>query len=66
MSDPFVVVKYSLGATINLGNFNSARIDVGVEMPCEPGKEKSTYRHAREFVVSRLEIEKEKISNGSF
>jgi hypothetical protein len=25
-------VKYSLGKTINLGNFQSARVDVGIEM----------------------------------
>jgi len=34
----FADVYVKLGLTINIGDYESARIDVGVSMPCKPGK----------------------------
>ena len=31
---PLAVAKVSLGSTMNMGDYNSARCDVGVELPC--------------------------------
>ena len=35
---PHATVIPSLGLTINLGNYESARVGVGVEFPCDPNK----------------------------
>lgn len=31
---PVAIAKVSVGSTINVGDYNSARCDVGVELPC--------------------------------
>ena len=35
-------IKYSLGKTINLGNFQSARVDVGIELDYESAEDISS------------------------
>ncbi|TAL62087.1 MAG: hypothetical protein EPN88_13800 [Bacteroidetes bacterium] len=48
-------INYSLGATVNIGNYESMKVQVGVTMPCDANIEsiRSTYR--------TLEMEVEKI-----
>lgn len=38
-SDTPAYVRISGGRTINMGDFESLRIDIAIEMPCEPTKE---------------------------
>lgn len=49
-------VKFSLGYTVNAGNFESLRIDVGLEIDGVPGETPSqTYAKAEQWVTSKLE-----------
>lgn len=43
-------VKVSYGRTVNLGNYNSVRVDVGVELPCMVDEVEKAYDAASEFV----------------
>lgn len=58
-------VKMSLGYTRNLGNFESLRVDVGIEMDVPPDeKPGATYDHIcnrlkQELAQRVLEVEKE-------
>lgn len=49
-------VRYAQGVTLNLGNYESQRVDVDLRMPCraEPGAIDSAYDYAREWVDARL------------
>lgn len=51
------VVEVSLGLTINLGNFESARLDVGVRMPCDPSQVKETYVRAKDWCEAQVQQE---------
>ena len=48
---PHAKVRFGLGFTKNLGNFESLRIDVGIEMPCYPEE----YEEAMDFVVKTVD-----------
>lgn len=50
-------VKYGIGLTIDLGNYTSARIDIGMELPFESGKEEEAYTSAMEFCNDKLSEE---------
>ena len=47
-------VNFSVGMTLNLGNYESARIDVGVVMPCNPSELDHTFEQAKEWATTRL------------
>ncbi len=47
-------IKYSLGKTINLGNFQSARIDIGMEMDTETERIHSDMVDIKLFVKDEL------------
>ncbi len=47
-------VRFGAGLTINLGNFESARIDVQVELPCDVDGITEALEEATEFVHTRL------------
>jgi hypothetical protein len=47
-------VSVSMGLTINLGNFNSCRIDVSLSTPCYREETEDAYTHTRTWVESRL------------
>lgn len=47
-------VRFGAGLTINLGNFESARIDVQVELPCDADNITAALEEATEFVHTRL------------
>ena len=52
------VVKFSQGLTINIGNFESVRLDVGIECPVTPGLSADEVMvTAVEFVEENLEIQ---------
>lgn len=55
------VVKVSYGTTINLGNFQSAKVNVGVELPCYVEEIDEAYAFGSKFVESRLSEEVEMV-----
>ena len=50
------VAKVSLkfGKTINLGNYESLRVDVGVELPCYPEEFEEAYQDAYHKAAGKL------------
>ncbi|MEM0324926.1 MAG: hypothetical protein QXW35_03435 [Candidatus Aenigmatarchaeota archaeon] len=56
-----IVISYSLGATINIGNYQSIRVNVGVQLPIY-NKEKfdEAYSRLQQKVETLLEKEIEK------
>jgi hypothetical protein len=54
---PPATVNVMLGLTINQGNYESARIDVGIRMPCNPADVEETYQTAKDWCESRIKIE---------
>jgi hypothetical protein len=51
-------VTYLEGATINLGNYETARVQVGITMPCVPSEEgvKDTLYELKRIVSTELAI----------
>ncbi len=51
------VVRFGLSKTINMGNYESMRVHVELEMPCVPNQDAidSTYELAMEWVDGKLE-----------
>lgn len=56
-------VAYGSGITLNLGNFQSARVDVRLEMPVRPNPDSIdlVYGFSRDWVEERLEAEVDRI-----
>ena len=54
------VTRYSKGRTINNGNFESTRIDIGIELECEDGQEDETYARLKGWVDNRIRQETNK------
>ena len=52
---PMATVKYANGITINMGDFNSQRIDVGIELPSPVGAISKTWDFAEKMVEKRLQ-----------
>ena len=63
---PFVTVPARIGVkcgrTINLGNYESARVDVSVEIPCYVEEVKRVYQEVLEMAETRLCEEVSKIT----
>ena len=57
MDKPRVSVRYALGKTLNVGNYESVRFDVGVEIRGCRDQAAALYEEAREFVLSRMKDE---------
>lgn len=51
------IVSVRMGTTLNLGNYRSARIEIGISYPCYAEQVDQTYAYARNFVESRVEAE---------
>lgn len=47
-------VRVAGGLTLNLGDYNSARVDVMVELPCYP--EETELRRAKDFAAQQVEV----------
>lgn len=50
-------VGVDMGLTLNLGNYESARVSVSVVVPCYKEEVSNAYEWAKEFVESRLKAE---------
>ena len=64
MEDIKVAVRYSLGRTINLGNFESVRVDVALEARGVKGQAQKLYDQIKGFVDKRVEKEEERWRSG--
>jgi hypothetical protein len=62
---PPAKVSCGMGLTINMGNYESARIDVVVEVPCYREEVEEAYTYARKFCESRIKDEAGSIKNKS-
>lgn len=54
---PPAEVRYSNGATVNLGNFEGVRVDVGLRVPCYLEEVDDAFVWSREWVESKLKHE---------
>ena len=54
-------VSYSITRTINLGNYESARVDVGLKLPCYIEEIPAAFEKAQRIVQARLVKESEEI-----
>jgi hypothetical protein len=56
-------VKIKLGNTINIGEFSSVRVDVGVELPSGVGEIEDAYEFGEKFCKSKLKRVTESVEN---
>jgi len=56
-------VEVSVGLTINTGNYNTARIQVSVRIPCYKEEIDEAYVFAQKWVEERVQREKSMIDN---
>lgn len=61
-SVPLGSVSVTCGFTKNLGDFNSARIDVGITLPCVVEELEEAYQAAVEFAASKLAEQRTELS----
>lgn len=54
-------VMYSRGVTINMGNYQTARVDVGIVLPCFPEEVEQVWEYGQALVAARLEKEVERL-----
>lgn len=54
-------VLFELGVTMNMGNYESAKITVGVSIPCYKEEMREAYAYARQIAESVIADEKGKI-----
>jgi hypothetical protein len=64
-NEPKVKLKYSLGKTLNLGNYESARIDIGMEAMCLAEKQETekVFKGMKKWVEDKVEEALEEFSN---
>lgn len=58
-------VKTNASITINLGNYESAKIEAGIELPCEPSEAQEAFKKAWAEVERELSIKANEIRNKS-
>lgn len=54
-------VEVSLGVTVNLGNFESAKLSIGVVVPCYKEETEEAFTWAKNWVESKVMSEVERI-----
>lgn len=54
-------VRLGYGLTINMGNYESARVEVSIEVPCYAEEVDAAYAYAEEWVTRRIESEKKNV-----
>ena len=59
------IVKTQASITINLGNYESARIEAGIELPCEATDTQEAFKKAWAEVERELSIKANEIRNKS-
>lgn len=57
------MVKVAFGQTISVGKFEFVRIDVGVEIPCDPYELDAGFEMAKDFVQEKFTEEVVAIKN---
>ena len=62
---PPATVRMDLGLTLNMENFEFARIDVGITVPCYQEEVGDAYEWAKLWVVERLMKEKDAVRGKS-
>jgi hypothetical protein len=53
-------VRVALGATLNKGNYESARVDIAISLPFDantPGSQERAYEEARTWVENKMTLE---------
>lgn len=58
-------IELSLGLTINLGNFESARLLVGMQVPCYKEESDDAFEWAKSWISDRLQTEVKQIRDKS-
>lgn len=58
-------VGLGMGLTLNLGGFEMARIDVRLDVPCNPARVGETYEAAKQWVTARLQEEVQSVRKGA-
>lgn len=58
---PAVYVRCQYGLTLNLGRYESARIDVSLSVPCYPAEVEETYQFVSKWVSERVLQERAEI-----
>ena len=53
-----ITLKISRGETINLDNFESARIDIGLEISCDEKNIETKYEETMNWIYDKLEMER--------
>lgn len=49
------IITVSAGRTINLGDFNSAKVEVSLSYPCDPDDIENAYEHVFGWVDGKME-----------
>lgn len=62
---PPAEVNIQFGLTINLGNYESARVDVGIRYPCDREKIAEAYKSAKEWCEKQIMEEVREIRSRS-
>ena len=58
-------INIQYGLTINLGSYESARVDVGIRYPCDREKVTETFESAKAWCENRIKAEVKEIRNRS-
>lgn len=61
---PCATVKALASMTVNLGNYQSARVEAGIELPCAIADVPKEFERAWAEVYRQLEIKVSEIRNG--
>lgn len=55
------MISFEAGLTLNLGNYESAKVTVGLKLPCDPRDLDAAYEKGKQWVAHRLQSEVEDI-----
>lgn len=53
-----ITIKISRGETVNLGNFESARLDVSIEASCDKKDIEKKYEELQNWAYNKIEKER--------
>jgi hypothetical protein len=54
---PPAEANMALGLTLNLGNYESARVDIGGNVPCEPDEMSANHDKLKTYLTTRIQQE---------
>lgn len=58
-------IEVSLGLTLNLGNYESAKLSVGMTVPCYKEESDDAFEWAKNWIADRLKVEVKNIRDKS-